>query len=302
MSALKIVIRANEFDKELRSELSFLGGKITGESKKCYWVEGARAAPAWADCVWNDVQALEVESIADAQKKLRSISKSWKYFGDHLFRRGALIAEKLGSPKSGEVIFPSIMDGRDLPAFTMAASNLIYYSTRINRPTADGSIPFVENRSVPPSRAYLKLWEALTVMGDWPQLGEQAIDLGAAPGSWSWVISELKANVLSIDRAPLDPKILKSKFVQSQQGDAFSVKPVAMDWVFSDVICFPEKLYEYVLTWIDSGLCEKFVCNVKFTGEVDPAVVDKFRKLPNSRVMHLLNAKKEITWMKHPNF
>src|SRR5262245_22028166 len=55
----------------------------------------------------------------------------------------------------------------------------------------------------PPSRAYRKLLEAELRSGARITGGERCVDLGAAPGSWSWVALQRGARVLAVDRAEL---------------------------------------------------------------------------------------------------
>ncbi|MGK5088020.1 SAM-dependent methyltransferase [Bdellovibrionota bacterium FG-2] len=300
MEPRQIVIRSKDFHPELLAELKYLGATILNSTPSMLWIAQDKIEPSWADCVWRDVRGLRIESITDGRKKLKAISKSWRYHGDLFHRRGALIADPFLKKQHETLAFPVTIPDSAVPVFTMAATDLIYYSHEVQRPTVDGQIAFLENKTQPPSRAYLKLWEALTILGEWPKRGEQVVDLGSSPGSWSWALAQLQAQILSIDRSELAPAVMKSRNVEFKRGDAFSFQPTPMDWVFSDVICFPEKLYTYVQTWIQSGHCQKFVCNVKFTGDVDPKMVDRFRKIPHSRVLHLLNGKKEVTWICHP--
>ncbi|MBC8283201.1 MAG: hypothetical protein H8E32_05250, partial [Nitrospinae bacterium] len=135
--------------------------------------------------------------------------------------------------------------------------------------------------------------------------GEFCIDIGGSPGGWAWVIQKCGAEVLSIDRSPLDERISNLKGVSFQKRDAFFLLPEEfekegkkVDWLFSDVICYPEKLYDWLSLWIDSGICKNFICTIKFKGEPEPGIIKKFAAIPNSKVVHLFHNKNELTFMK----
>lgn len=297
----QICIPAQDYKKELQEEGEFLELNSIYETNALVAFEKDSVEPAWAQCVWRNVQALEIESIGDAQKKLRAISDKWRYFGDRYNRRGILISKGVNLAKKNEkLVFPSSAV-HFAPVFTMLHPNLILHSSQIQRPQVDGRMEFLENKSIPPSRAYLKLWEALTLLGDLPKKGDHVVDLGSSPGSWSWALAELGAEVFSVDRSPLDSKLHHYKNIRFSTGDAFEFVPRKMDWVFSDVICYPQKLYEYIQKWIESGYCKKFVCTLKFTGTPDYAVIEQFRKIPHSKVLHLFHNKNEVTWISHPD-
>jgi len=291
---------APDFKGELKDELKFLKMNVLQETDTVLWVENDLLEPAWAQGLWRDVQALEITSITDAQTKLKAISPTWRYYGDLFHRRGELIAEKINTILETEQYhFTAGVVKKMPPAFTLVEPNLILYSHHVSRPSLNGAMNFKENKS-PPSRAYLKLWEALTQLGDWPNKTSQVVDLGSSPGSWTWALAKLGASVLSIDRSKLDPMLDAFSNVHFQTGDAFSLVPEKKDWVFSDVICYPDKLLEYMKGWIDSGHCNKFVCSIKFAGKPDYEIIHQFRQLPHSRVLHLTPNKNEVTWMCHP--
>jgi len=297
----QLAFSSKDFRTELRDELKFLKMNVLYENDSVLWVESDLAEPAWAQGIWRDVQHLEISSITDAQTKLKAISPTWRYYGDLFHRRGQLIAEKLDLFLETEKYhFTRGVVKKPPPAFTLVEPNLIFYSRLVSRPSLNGEMLFNENKVVPPSRAYLKLWEALTILGDWPNKTSQVVDLGSSPGSWTWALAKLGASVLSIDRAKLDKQLNEFTNVKYQAGDAFSLVPEKKDWVFSDVICYPDKLLEYMKSWIGSGHCNKFVCSIKFAGKPDHSIVEQFRQIPNSRVLHLTPNKNEVTWISHP--
>lgn len=292
---------SKDFKTELKDELAFLKMNILRETDTTFWIDEDLAEPVWAQGVWRDLKVLEIASITDAQAQLKAISPTWRYYGGQFNRRGELIAEKLDRvQETDEYHFTRGVPKKMPPAFTLVEPNLIFYSHKVSRPSLNGLMPFKENKVSPPSRAYLKLWEALTILGDWPNKTQEVVDLGACPGSWTWAMAKLGASVLSIDRSKLDPMLSSFPNVKFQSGDAFGLKPEKKDWIFSDVICYPEKLLEYMTGWIESGHCEKFVCSIKFAGKPDPEVIRRFQQLPHSRVIHLTHNKNEVTWICHP--
>ena len=155
-------------------------------------------------------------------------------------------------------------------------------------------------QAIPPSRAYLKLWEAFTRLGKHPRAGETCVDLGAAPGGWTWVLAGLGARVVSVDKAALAPGVAAMPGVDHLRQSAFALEPQAVgpvDWLFSDVICYPGRLLALVRRWRESGLVRNFLCTVKFQGETDHAIAREFAAIPGSSLMHLHHNKHELTWV-----
>jgi 23S rRNA (cytidine2498-2'-O)-methyltransferase len=90
--------------------------------------------------------------------------------------------------------------------------------------------------------------------------------------------------------------------VEFIRHDAFTLNPEdlgPMDWIFSDVICYPPRLYGWVEKWLASGLCENFVCTIKMQGgKPDRETARLFAEIPGGTVAHLYHNKHELTWMK----
>jgi 23S rRNA (cytidine2498-2'-O)-methyltransferase len=173
-------------------------------------------------------------------------------------------------------------------------------AARCSSPFANNEVALVEDKQGPPSRAYLKLWEALVRLRHWPQPGERCVDLGACPGGWTYVLAKLGANVVAVDKAPLDPKVAAMPGVEWLGESAFALEPERIgqvDWLFSDVICYPARLLRLVERWRASGLVRNFVCTIKFQGATDHETATAFAAIPGARVLHLHNNKHELTFL-----
>jgi 23S rRNA (cytidine2498-2'-O)-methyltransferase len=125
------------------------------------------------------------------------------------------------------------------------------------------------------------------------------LDLGSCPGGWSWVLSKVAKEVVSVDKAPLDPSIAKIKNIRFLKKDAFKLKPhdiEKVDWLFSDIICEPSRLLELAQLWREAGI-KNFVCTIKFKGQTDFDIVNRFKEIAGSRIIHLYHNKHEVTWI-----
>jgi 23S rRNA (cytidine2498-2'-O)-methyltransferase len=235
-----------------------------------------------------------VKAAADA---LRAIQRNWALYGAAHHRRAALITERLPPVKARALAFPEPAPSGHLGAWTLLAPDRLLASPTKTSPFVNGEVRFVEDKEGPPSRAYLKLWEALTRLGRWPVPGEKCLDLGASPGGWTWAIACLGASVTAIDKAPLDPRVAAMPGVTQRQESAFGLPPEPVDWLFSDVIAYPNRLLALVRRWIDAGTARNFVCTIKFQGSTDHDTADAFAAIPNAQVVHLFHNKHELTFL-----
>ena len=108
------------------------------------------------------------------------------------------------------------------------------------------------------------------------------------------------ARVYAVDRAELAPELMQNPLVTFQAHDAFTLKPKDIgycDWVFSDVICYPERLLKWVKEWLESGLVRNMICTIKMQGEPEWDVIRQFAEIPGSRIVHLNYNKHELTWI-----
>ena len=188
-----------------------------------------------------------------------------------------------------------------LGSWTLLDAETMLAAPRCSSAFPNGEIRFVEDRSGPPSRAYLKLWEVLTLVGRRPEPGERCLDLGSSPGGWSWAVQRMGARVISVDKAPLAPAVARLPGIEHRLDSAFALDPRTLgpiDWLFCDVVCYPARLLALIDRWLAAGTCRNFVCTIKFQGETDHAVARPFAAIPGSQLRHLFHNKHELTWTK----
>ncbi len=258
----------------------------------------------WSLDGWLAPETVPIGSIADAARALRDRQRNWSNYAVEWTGRSKLIVERLPPVKGAALRFPQAAPTAPLGAWTLLAPDTLLLSTRKTSPFPDGQARFVEDREGPPSRAYLKLWEACARAGIWPQPGDRCADLGATPGGWSWAIAQLGASVMAVDRAPLDPRVLAMPGVAFRQESAFGLAPEMLappdgpplDWVFSDIIAYPARLLGLVRRWIDSGRARRIVWTVKFQDPTDHDAADAFAAIPGGRLLHLSHNKHELTF------
>ena len=285
-------------ENDLTTELD---ARVCGSLGRLIIASGPPQPAAWAANVWLSPRRIPIASIGDGVKQLKAIQRNWALCPLTRHRRAALIEEQLPKVSAKPLRFGDPAPTAPLGSWTLLAPDLILASPACSSPFRNGEPAFEEDKEGPPNRAYLKLWEAFTVLGVAPRPGETCLDLGASPGGWSWVLQKLGANVVAVDKAPLDPAIATLPGITVRQQSAFALEPAdagQVDWLFSDVICYPERLLKLVHRWLDAGFSGKCVCTLKFQAETDFAAIAGFAAIPGSRLMHLHHNKHELTWVR----
>ena len=253
----------------------------------------------WAANIWKEVEQIPIQSIGNGAKELKKRASLWvPYYESHI-RRAKLIQSKLPRAPLKRLNFLQKIPETPLGSWTLLSENLILASSSCSSPRPNGEWEFNENKDEPPSRAYLKLWEFFTRFGVIPNSSQTCLEIGAAPGGWTWVLSDLCQKVITYDRADLDQKIVELSNVQHIRGDAFKVTPQThpeVDWVFSDVICTPERLYNWLQPWLSDDKPRNFCTTIKLKGDDYQVWLEKFTKIPNHRLVHLYHNKHELTF------
>ncbi|CAH2599571.1 FtsJ domain-containing protein [Rhodovastum atsumiense] len=280
----------------LAEELDRAGVQVAAWHGRLALSSDPPVASAWALDVWTAPREIAVPSVKAGADALRAIQRNWALYAVAHHRRSALIEERLPPVKARPLNFPEAAPTGHLGAWTLLAPDQMLASPTKTSPFVNGECRFEEDREGPPSRAYLKLWEACTRLGAWPQPGERCIDLGASPGGWTWAIARLGATVIAIDKADLDPRVAAMPGVELRRESAFGLSPEPVDWLFSDVIAYPARLLGLVNRWIEAGAARRIVCTVKFQGATDHEAAAAFAALPGGRLFHLYHNKHELTF------
>lgn len=285
-----------EFMTELQAELSDVL-QVTGD---LVFSADNKTDVCFAQDVWLEPQIVRFQSISEAVKILKNAGVFWYLHPISHVRRSRLIEQQLRQYKAMNRHFPLSTELPSISVFCLLDNNTLLYSTKRLKKWPDGACFFIEDKINPPNRAYLKLWEALTLLNKYPKEGDLAIDLGASPGGWTYVMHSLGCEVTSVDKAPLEPKIADLPRVRCMQQSAFAIEPEqcdkVYDWVLSDVACYPERAYGLIMKWINSGKARQLIFTIKLQGETDFEVIKKLQNIPNSYITNMFYNKHEATF------
>jgi 23S rRNA (cytidine2498-2'-O)-methyltransferase len=224
---------------------------------------GRRGASPQAGNVENAVSAADAgrhrcdlirDGVIDRLQKVRR----------HLLRRLQQVAAPF-TPQSSLV--QVLLTNPEAGFLSIAHAPVPFEQRHLISPFPKGFLPIASDKSAP-SRAFAKLSEALLRFGHPISSGEICVDLGAAPGSWTWFTANRGARVIAVDRALLREDLMGNRMVQFQTGDAFRFAPVgAVDWLLCDVIAPPQRNAGLLLKWLRNGWCRNFVVTLKLQEE-----------------------------------
>lgn len=164
-----------------------------------------------------------------------------------------------------------------------------------------------------PSRSTLKLEEAMhefVPAKKWPSLlreGMTAVDLGAAPGGWTYQLVERGMRVIAIDNGPMGELLMATGLVDHQKADGFKYQPPRqVDWLVCDMVEKPQMVTELMAKWLSSGWTRRSIFNLKLPmkkryQEVSTCLemltveLDKAGRQYEIQAKHLYHDREEIT-------
>jgi 23S rRNA (cytidine2498-2'-O)-methyltransferase len=290
----------HKFEAELEREFEVKGIKVAQKKDRLYLVEGDAPAMIWAQMTAYKLQRIPIVSINDGAKKLKELGRNWGLFTVGHHRRAQLIQEELPKIHQKPIPFRHPLPNLPMGFWTLWEPNEILATALTSSPFALGEMTFQEDKITPPSRAYLKLWEFFTVYAPEAIGSGTSLDVGSCPGGWTWVLRTLEFDkVISVDKAPIEKRIMDLGKIEFLQESAFGLDPKNLpeiDWFCSDIICYPERLLNLVKRFRDSGKVKNFVCTIKYQAETDWEDTLKFLEIPGSHIVHLHHNKHEVTW------
>jgi 23S rRNA (cytidine2498-2'-O)-methyltransferase len=164
-----------------------------------------------------------------------------------------------------------------------------------------------------PSRSTLKLAEAiLSLLSTEEQKatlrpGLQAVDLGAAPGGWSWQLASRGLRVTALDNGPLAPSAMATGLIEHLRADGFAWRPKKpVEWMVCDMVEQPSRIAPLMAEWVATGRCRRSIFNLKLPmkrrfEEVERcrALIDQRMRTGNIkytlRIKHLYHDREEVT-------
>ena len=193
---------------------------------------------------------------SDSGKELAALCKS---FGNALI--GALRQRKLIDPQARRRLHVFFASGERV--FLAAAD------PEHSAPWPLG-IPRLRFPKEAPSRSTLKLEEALLVLLSpqererWLKPAMTAVDLGAAPGGWTWQLVNRSMRVTAVDNGPMDKALMQSGIVTHLREDGFRYRPrKPVDWLVCDMVEQPRRIAALIAGWLGDGQCRYTIFNLK---------------------------------------
>jgi 23S rRNA (cytidine2498-2'-O)-methyltransferase len=121
-----------------------------------------------------------------------------------------------------------------------------------------------------PSRSTLKLeeaWHHFIPRAEWDERLHSdmtGVDLGAAPGGWTYQLVRRGMLVTAIDNGPMAESLMDTGLVKHLMTDGFTYKPKpSVDWMVCDIVEKPARNAALLETWLGEGLCREAVVNLK---------------------------------------
>ena len=222
----------------------------------------------------------------------KSLSKFCKQFRPHLL--GALKKNNLLSAHSRWRLHLFFTDSLHVNIGIAPIDNSATDSMGIIRLKMPGAAP---------SRSTLKMEEAIhwflssTQQSELIKNGMTVVDLGAAPGGWTWQFVKRDCLVTAVDNGPMQPALMQSGMVEHLQTDAFTYAPKKkVDWLICDMAERPLHVSRLIARWFTNEQCRNAIFNLKLPMKKRLATVHEciellHHQLTEANIKHSIQAK-----------
>ena len=176
-------------------------------------------------------------------------------------RKALIKAGRLDEQGKGPRLLLTFKSGREVFAGIAEANNSALWPM---------GIPRLKFPRQAPSRSTLKLeeaWHHFIPREQWDTrlaAGMTGVDLGAAPGGWTWQLVNRHIKVSAVDNGPMNADLMDSGLVEHFRADGFTFRPKRpVDWMVCDIVEKPARTGAMIETWIGEGLCREAIVNLK---------------------------------------
>ncbi len=186
---------------------------------------------------------------------------------------------------------------------SLAAVGAVAWRDAVSR--APGGRERQRREAFAPSRAALKLEEALQGYGLSPARGDLCVDLGAAPGGWTARLVARGARVIAVDPASLTPDLTRHPGIRHVRASAFSFEPPEpADWLFCDMAWRPLEVAQLLAKWGRRGWAVHLCANLKLPMKDKNPLIHRARAILGAgwdelRVRQLYHDRDEVTVTAH---
>jgi 23S rRNA (cytidine2498-2'-O)-methyltransferase len=173
-------------------------------------------------------------------------------------------------------------------------------------------IPRLRMPGAAPSRSTLKLAEAVMYfMGghdaEFLKPGMRAVDLGAAPGGWTWQLIHRGLHVTAVDNGNLETELHDNALVKHLRQDGFHYLPKRpVEWLVCDMVEQPARIATLVAEWVATDTAQHAIFNLKLPMKKRLAELERCRTIITERLdesganyhlgfRHLYHDREEVT-------
>ena len=258
-------------------QMVFIGDQIllSPENRLPPLIEAAKALGGPFSCLWLET------ADTNAAKELSGFCRK---FEPHLKKS----LDQNGLLKSGNNRLPRLH-----VFFTDSTSAYAGISQPGNSSNWPMGIPRLRMPREAPSRSTLKLAEAILEMlseQERAQIrpGRRAVDLGAAPGGWTWQLVNRGMKVTAVDNGPMDKALMESGLVEHLRADGFTFRPRhPVDWLVCDMVEKPARVVDLIARWFERGDCRAAIFNLKLPMKRRFEEVNQARDILQERLLRL---------------